>query len=545
MLATRYIARDRTMIQTRHPLIHPFSGWDMSRLVDARAEDRGQHPFLIWEPFRGNTRIWSYAQFAHDTRRIGAGLARRGIEPGDKVLLHFDNCPETVLAWYACARIGAVAVTTNARSAGPELDYFAKNSQAVAAITQPRFAELVSTFCKDIRWIAVSDHDAGESPASTPPSGADSFNALFDEADDCPAVECDPSREISIQYTSGTTSRPKGVVWTHANALWGFRVNALHTGTQASDVHIVHMPLFHTNAQSYSLGASLYAGASCVIMPRFSASRFWSVSLEHRCTIASMIPFCERALKKQEVPPAHFYRLWGNAVCEPPTDALFRVRTIGWWGMTETMTHGIVGDLHHRNQSLMIGKAAPEYSIAVLREDGTPTDPGEVGQLRVLGVPGLSLFKEYLHNPAATTEAYDEQGWFRTGDQVILHEDGYIQFSDRDKDMLKVGGENVAASEIERVVLALPEIEETAVVARKDPMRDEVPVIFVLAVAGATGPTLEQKILTACRTELADFKVPREVFFVDDFPRSTLEKIAKAKLREEVERNRQSEPEGR
>ena len=444
------------MIQTRHPLIHPFSGWDINRLIDTQANNRGEHPFLIWEPFSGETKTWSYAAFAHETKGLASGLAKRGITAGDKVLLHFENCPETVLAWYACVRVGAIALTTNARAAGPELEYFADNSAAVAALTQPKFAELVGAHCKNVGWIAITNHDGGESPVSGLPPKSDSFDQLFDDAGHCPEIECDPMRELSIQYTSGTTSRPKGVVWTHANALWGFRINALHTGTHAGDIHIVHMPLFHTNAQTYSLGAALYAGASCVVMPRFSASRFWSVSLKHRCTFASMIPFFERALAKHEVPASHYYRLWGNGVCEPPTDALFGVRTLGWWGMTETMTHGIVGDIYHRNRSMMIGKAAPEYGVAVLRADGKPTEPGEAGQLRIFGVPGLSLFKEYLNNSKATTESYDDEGWFMTGDQVILHEDGFIQFSDRDKDMLKVGGENVAASEVERVVLALP-----------------------------------------------------------------------------------------
>ena len=187
---------------------------------------------------------------------------------------------------------------------------------------------------------------------------------------------------------------------------------------------------------------------------------------------------------KQSRPERHHYRWWGNAVCEPPSDAHFGVRTIGWWGMTETMTHGIVGDVHHPNRSMMIGKAAPEYGVAILRDDGSPTEPGEVGHLLIQGTPGLSLFKEYLANPEATAAAYDDDGWFITGDRVILHEDGFIQFSDRDKDMLKVGGENVAASEIERVILELPGIVEVAVVAKSDPMRDEVPVVFILPEAG-------------------------------------------------------------
>ena len=523
------------MNHLRHPLVHPFSGWDINQLVDARAQGRANHPFLIWEPFNAKTESWTYARFAAETKRLAAGLARRGVQSGDKVLLHFENCPETVLAWYACARLGAVALTTNARSAPAELEYFAGDSGAVAALTQPKFAELVANACKDIRWMAVTDHDAGDEPVSGPTSRADSFNRLFADESDCPQLPIDPMRDISIQYTSGTTSRPKGVVWTHANALWGFRINAVHTDLRAEDVHMLQLPLFHTNAQAYSLGASLYAGCSCVVLPRFSASRFWPLSMKHRCTWASVITFIERALASldQEI-PTHHYRLWGNAVSEPPSDAKFGVRTMGWWGMTETMTHGIVGDSHHSNRSMMIGKAAPEYGVTVLRDDGSPSEPGEVGHLRVFGIPGLSLFKEYLNNPTATAAAYDDEGWFITGDRVILHEDGFIQFSDRDKDMLKVAGENVAASEIERVIYAVDGVQEVAVVAQSDPIRQEVPVAFVVS-AGPSSDELERAILSACEQQLADFKVPRALHFIEDFPRSVLHKIAKAKLRERLE----------
>ncbi len=522
----------------RHPMIHPFSGWDVNCLVASRAATRRDHPFLVWVPFEGRGRVWTYGKFAADVERLAAGLAARGVAPGERVLIHLDNCPETILAWYACARLGAVALTTNARAAGPELAYFADHARAVAAITQPRLAELVAASCPALRWMAVTETDNGADAArAQAPDKASAFAALYGDPAGLAKPATDPMRDVAIQYTSGTTSRPKGVLWTHANALWGAKINALHQGLTAADVHLTFMPLFHTNAQSYSVAATLWAGGTAVVQPRFSARRFWPVSVAQRCTWASMLPFCLRALINHPVPDRHFYRLWGSAVCEPPTDADFRVRTIGWWGMTETMTHGIVGDAHHPNRPMMIGKAAPEYGIAVLADDGRPAEPGEIGHLRVLGLPGLSLFKEYLDNPTATAESFDDDGWFITGDRVILHADGFIQFADRDKDMLKVGGENVAASEIEAVIVQLPEVSEAAVVAKKHDMLDEVPVAFVLVEGDPTrtSPDLAARVRERCAAQLADFKVPREVHLVDELPRSTLEKVAKAELRRRLE----------
>jgi crotonobetaine/carnitine-CoA ligase len=323
------------------------------------------------------------------------------------------------------------------------------------------------------------------------------------------------------------------VLWTHANALWGAKINAAHEDLHADDVHQTYLPLFHTNALAYSMLASLWVGASCVIQPRFSASRFWGVALEHNCTWTSTIPFCMKALLEHEIPKNHKFRLWGTAVNDPPPFAAFGVKTIGWWGMTETITHGIVGEVDQPNTPMSIGRAAPEYVIRVTDDDGSATKAGDTGNLLIKGIPGLSLFAEYLHNEKATRESFDEHGFFVTGDRVTLLENGFVKFGDRAKDMLKVGGENVAASEIEQVIAVIPGVREAAVVAKKHPMLDEVPVVFIIPQDGMAKlpANLHDNVMAACKNALADFKVPREIHFVEDMPRSTLEKVAKAELR--------------
>ena len=208
--------------------------------------------------------------------------------------------------------------------------------------------------------------------------------------------------------------------------------------------------------------------------------------------------------------------------------------------MTETVAAPIVGDLLVPNRAGTIGRAAPQYEIAVLDVDGNPVGAGETGELRVRGVPGISLFAGYLHDEAATSAAFDEEGWFVTGDRVTVHDDGSLSYADRSKDMLRVGGENVAASEIERVILTVAGVAEAAVVGAPDPMRDEVPVAFVVARPDAAARTnLADAILAACRRELADFKVPREIRIVEDLPRATLEKVAKHELRRLLQSGRE------
>jgi crotonobetaine/carnitine-CoA ligase len=411
-----------------------------------------------------------------------------------------------------------------------ELAFFGSHSRAIAAITQPAYADLLARAIPGLRFLAVTSTDGG----ATPPRGGrpafgDSFESLRHDPE--PLTSRLPSlAPASVQYTSGTTSRPKAVLWTHENVLWGGRVCASHEALRPDDVHLVYLPLFHTNAQAYSMLATLWAGATAVLQPRFSASRFWEVSQRRGCTWTSMVGFCRQALLSLERPPQHSYRMWGggqNLPAEP-----FDVPTIGWYGMTETVSHPVTSDTVGDNPVGTMGRPASEYLVSVRDADGAEVGRGETGELHVGGVRGVSLFLEYLHDPEATAVSFDERGWFRTGDRVTVQDSGYLTFADRSKDMLKVGGENVAASEVERVLLQVPGVREAAVVGRPDPMLTEVPVAFVLA--DGLEKVVSQAAIEACRGQLADFKVPRQVVVVDELPRSTLNKVAKAVLRQQL-----------
>ena len=520
----------------RSPMTTMGSGRTIAWLLDVRAADRPNHPFLVWEPFTGAGRGWTYAEFAHDVAAIAEGLRRRGIGAGDMVLIHLENCPEYVLAWFACARIGAVAVCTNTRSSLDELTYFGSHSGASVVVTQPSLAQLVIDAIPDAKAVFVTDHNAGE-PASAVdrPRHTDRFAALLDN-EPGPAHGGGSLDPALVLYTSGTTGRPKAVTWTHANTIWAAKVNGAASGLGPDDVTLVYLPLYHTNAQAYSILPTLWAGGTAVLQPRFSASRFWDVAQQHGCTFASQINFALRALAGRDIPDRHSFTRWGMGMSGHPLEKLFNVPIFGWYGMTETVAATIVGDLLVPNRPDAIGHAAPHYEVAVLDEYGNPVGVGETGDLRVRGVPGLSLFAGYLHDEAATRAAFDKQGWFITGDRVTVHEDGSISYSDRSRDMLRVGGENVAASEIERVILGVIGVAEVAVVGAKDPMRDEVPVAFVVPLPDAAGDTdLVGSIMAVCRRELADFKIPREVRIIGQLPRSTLEKVAKHELRKSLQ----------
>lgn len=505
-----------------------FKGLDVPWMLERWATETPEKEMMIWEPFNGDARAWTYATFAKEARRFAAGLSGRGVKPGEFVIIHLDNSPEFMIAWFACAYLGAVAVSTNTRCVARDLEYFSDHTNAVCAITQPCFAEMISDACSGVRFVVCTNNDTGEM-ASLPDRDLVPFESVF--ADN--PIEVRPAEStanLSVQFTSGTTSRPKAVLWTHANGLWAAKIGTQHLRLRHEDRTLIFLPLFHTNAQGWSMLPTIWTGGTFVLQPRFSASRFWDITLKYGLTWLSTIPFTLKAVMDQPV-PEHQYRLMGIGAHIPAFEAHFKTKMLGWWGMTETLTQGIISDIDHRGAMASMGRVAPEYDIEIRKPDGSGlAEPGERGLLYIRGVRGVSLFKEYYRNDEANEKAFDEHGWFDTGDIVRMDEDGNLFFSDRDKDMLKVGAENVAASEIESVINQTGWVSECAVVAQKHYMLDEVPVAFVIPQPGQD-EQLSDRILTYCRTNLADFKVPREVIIVEELPRSTLEKIAKAELR--------------
>jgi carnitine-CoA ligase len=462
---------------------------------------------LQWVPFDRPARSWTHAGLKHDVDLLATELQRRGVVVGDRVVIFGDNSPDVVRAWAAITTIGGIAVSLNARSTMDELRWYGSHAVPVGAIVQRDRASDVGAAMPDLRWLV------------------DDVDAVLPSEPDVRRPPPDPARPASVLYTSGTTSRPKAVLWTQANCRWAGAVGAAHQGLRPDDVYLIHLPLFHTNALSYSLLSAWHAGATVVLQPRFSASRFWDVSVRYRCTWTSIVTFCEKALQAHEAPAQHAYRGMGHSRCTPIGAGPGGVGTVGWYGMTETVSHPIVGGPTERAGSM--GRPAPEYDVRVLSDAGSSVGQGETGELLVRGVPGVSMFAGYLGDDAATAAAYTDDGWFRTGDRVRLDEEGTITFVERDKDVLKVGGENVGAPEIERVLLGVPGVREAAVVGRPDPMLGDVPVAFVVA-----DDTKVAAIEAACAAALPPFKRPREIRVVDDLPRATLDKVAKAQLRD-------------
>ncbi len=500
---------------------HPFAGRDVASVFRERCERFGDRPFLAWEPPPGEGRAatWTYTEFAALVERTAAGLAERGVRRGDPVMLLLENSPAFLAVWFACARIGAVAVDTNTRYAVDELAHACRLTEPVGVVTHGHLRDRVEAVGGD-RWLVTVDDETWTVPA------------LEGDASALPPPDPpDPAAPMSIQFTSGTTSRPKAALYTHANALWGGRVGASHFGLGPDDVTFIHAPLFHTMALSWQMLATFWAGGTIVLVPKYTHSRFWEISLRHGCTRTFFQAFM---MSLADAPiPDHSYRSWIFGGEVPGIEAAFGVRLDSSWGMTEVVTNVLNSDPVVPGTEMVIGRVSPEYSIRVapLDDDEVDDGPGLVGELRVAGVRGLSLFAGYHRNEEATREGFDADGLWCTGDLVRQLPSGEIQFVSRIKDMLRVGGENVAAAEIERVAAEHPAVVGAGVVAGPDRSRGERPVVFVVA-PGAEPDVVSAEVLDLCAERLADFKVPKAVHVLDELPESLIGKVSKKLLRE-------------
>jgi carnitine-CoA ligase len=383
----------------------------------------------------------------------------------------------------------------------------------------------------------------------------------------------------AILYTSGTTSRPKGVLVTHANYLAVGAAVAGHLAITERDRWLIALPLFHANAQYYCTMSALVAGASIALVPRFSASGWARQAADHGATLGSLFAAPIRMILAQ--PPGAAERrsrlravLFAQNLADAQAGAFeqrFGTRLLQLYGMTETVLPPTMNPDSAQRRWSSIGRALPGVELRLAGSDGgtvradtrpastrpattrpvstgaadtwaASTRPAETGvadtgaagtpgELLVGGVPGVTLAAGYYRDPEATAAAFRD-GWLHTGDLARLDGDGFAYFVDRAKDMIKRSGENVSAGEIERVAADHPAVGECAAIGVPDPVRDEAIVLVVVPAAGTAVTAGE--LIAWCAGRLAAYKVPGAVVFIDALPRTSVGKIAKAALRANV-----------
>ena len=300
-----------------------------------------------------------------------------------------------------------------------------------------------------------------------PAHGFDTFDTLFGDAADFTPRAPEPMLPFGIMFTSGTTSRPKAVVHTHANAIWASRTGPRNIDITTDDTYLIYLPFFHVNAQSWSMFSAFGVGATVVLMPKWSQSRFWPMVVEHGVTHISVMPFVMGALGSPDKPTDHTLRVGVFGLIMPDLDKMFGIDVYAAYGMTETVTHCITAKSSEKLPMRSMGHVTPGYEIAVVNQDtGELCAEGEMGELWMRGTRGIQLFLEYYDNDEANAKAF-EDGWFKTGDMVKMGAGGNVFYQERDKDLLKVGGENVSAKEVEDLIVSHPAVQSVAIVGKQ------------------------------------------------------------------------------
>jgi crotonobetaine/carnitine-CoA ligase len=499
-------------------LCQPDVGHNLCAQLAAVCHARADAPAIVF-PEYGEDGVISYSRLLDLIGRAAGLLQQQGLRPGDRVILCLDNQPELIVLVFACASLGMPAVVVNNRLKQPELELLLTDSRARCVVTSPVYAEVWGDLLERAEHAIVIQRDP--------------FAAQTTSAACVPVRDVDPA---FVFYTSGTTAVPKGVVITHAHARWAAAQNIAHLGVGPDDVTLLLAPLHHVLAFSFQMLTTLFSGGCIVLRTTFNPARFWGEAIKQRCTWAGMLPYFHHALEAFPKPESHSFKFWGFPCKYRYMETLFGVDSVGWWGMTELFA---IGSVSARNApeapELSVGTPSGyDYRLVDTREDAGPFAAAINGELQIRGERGKTIFLEYLGKPEETELAFTADGWFITGDRLFQDSRQALFFDVRVKDIIRVGGENVSAAELEHTVRGTGVVQDVAVVAGPHRMFGEVPIVCaILNQHGARDRAhAEAEILRTCRERLAEFKQPHAVRFFEEFPRAELGKVVKSRLRE-------------
>jgi crotonobetaine/carnitine-CoA ligase len=488
----------------------------------------GDRPFLVWEDASERVTTWTYREFDDLVAEVAGHLSALGAGPGRPVVhLALANSPAFVALWLASARIGAAVVPADPQATTPELKGSIARTRPVVGVCAAERAqvyEAAATAGPEVVRVDEADVEL-----------VDLRGARLDD----PPHQPDPGDPAAIMFTSGTTAAPKGVVVTQSNYAFAGDVMAGAAALSAHDCQLVVLPMFHANAQYYSFASAIAVGARVALMHGFSASGFVHQAARHAATHASLFAAPMRMILSRgadRIAGCRLRHVWfAQNVSDDQYETLtelFGCRPRQLYGMTETIP-AVLTDRAVDPLPSSMGFPTLGCTVDLWRVDdvGAVSD-GEVGEIVVGGVRGLTLFDGYLDDPA-TTDAAFEKGWFRTGDLASRDDAGRFFFTGRSGDVLKVAGENVSTVEVEGVLAEHPGVLEAAVVAAPDPIRDEVPVAYVVQAPGAEGIDAE-RLAAHCAARLAPSKRPRAFHVVEELPRTSVGKIKKFMLKSDA-----------
>jgi long-chain acyl-CoA synthetase len=475
----------------------------------------------------------TYRELDDAANRVANALKKMGVKPGDRVALHLENRPEFLEIYQGVMRAGAILVPTNVMYTGPEMEHIVGDSEATVVFIRSEWADKVTTIRKGLPSLRHVVEVCGKAHDGT----IDYVALKADSKGDAPAVKISPNDLAFIQYTSGTTGKPKGAMVSHANVLAVIdNTTELPAAPQSTedDVLLLILPLFHAYALNLAMNRAFLSMMPFVLLARFDAERIFGFIEKYKVTTFYGAPpmyfsFVNTpGLDKYDVSSL---RAAFSGAAPLPVVILerFKERTgveiSEGYGLSETaptLCSNLAGPV---NKPGAVGPAIPGVEIRLVDEEDHDVPKGEVGELIARGP---NVFRGYWKREAETAEAL-RGGWFHTGDLAKVDDDGYYTIVDRKKDMVLVSGYNVYPIEVENVLLRHPKIMDAAVIGVPDTYQGEsVKALLVVRPGEQLEPA---EVIEYARKHLAAFKVPRHVEFRAQLPKSPTGKVLKRELR--------------
>jgi crotonobetaine/carnitine-CoA ligase len=484
-------------------------------VLRGHAEREPERTWLTFERSDGAERTWTYAEFAEEVDAAAGKLGALGLSPGDTFVVCLDNHPELIRLILAASTSGRIAIPADTRLTWRELGDYFDVSEAKLLFTREEHGEARA---------AAEEHGASVVFVGDP----------FDDpgrSDRPEARAGSPGGVFELLFTSGTTSRPKGVMLTSRAVAHGADVLARAAGYRSSDTPLVALPLYHAAAQMHQLWPTLLLGGRAVVVERFAPTRFFAQAARLGATTSAHFAATLRLLLRRgnaadarrsglrhvtfaQSLSAEEYAEW---------DARYGVPLQHLWGMTETVGLPLMSPLAGDRRLETMGRPVSGYEVVVSSSGGEPVTPGEPGEIIVRAEPGANVTLGYYGNPEATAELFRD-GWLRTGDVATVDEEGFVSFLGRRRDIIRRAGTNFSALEIEEVVRRIAGVLDVAVVAVDDALGDQSVAVFV--VRDGERPTADE-VRAHCRATLAAFKRPQVVEFVAELPQTAVGKVRK------------------
>jgi fatty-acyl-CoA synthase len=491
---------------------------DLSSLIERNAAFAPDKPAIHFE---GETLSYTAfgARIEQTARALKSGL---GVGRGDRVAILSLNRPDYLVLLYACARLGAILVPLNWRLAVAEQEFILSDAAVKLLVLENAFAAIVPTLRERLPETAIIGFDF------TPPAGT-TFDALLSQArGDGRNPHADLSCPLLIVYTSGTTGRPKGAVLRQEALLWNGVMSQHMHGLTSNDHVLTVLPFFHVGGLNIQTTPALHHGATVTIHSRFTPDATLATIEHDRPTLTVLVPATIQAVSdhpRWATTDLSSLKAISTGSTIVPQHLIERVVARGIpvlqvYGSTETCPIAVYtrlgGDLSRQGSTGLPGLCCEAAIIDDSGNELPPEMPGEIA------VRGPNVFFKYWGNDEATRQALHD-GWYRTGDIGRRDAEGYFWVHDRKKNLIISGGENIYPAEVERVLLEHPEVAECGVIGRPDPRWDEVPVAYVIRRMGCLVDA--EGLRAHVETQLARFKVPRDIVFVEDLPRTALGKV--------------------